>query len=218
MSFENAGIQSWEIGEKEKHIVVVDWSEGVYKVSVDGEEILTGRPPFKINVGNKEKHKVEFRLSGSGEEPECFVDGKPCTTVFKLVPEKKTQERGIQQEIIGKPVEERKLTSENIKISYWYNNQPIEGQSQNASYPSSGGAGSQNVAKPEKPKVSLIDFAFAWVYVGIFFGFVIGAIWGYSVADLVGVVIGGIVGGVLGFIVGLILGVIAAAVVGIKQK
>jgi hypothetical protein len=71
---------------------------------------------------------------------------------------------------------------------------------------------------PEEPQVSSIDFVFAWVVIGIFFGCIIGIIVGYIKADWVGMIVGVFVGGILGLFIGFIIGCIVAITIRAKKQ
>jgi hypothetical protein len=73
----------FEIGEAEKHLIIVD-SSIVWKrviIELDGVRVANrshfspGGKKFEFEVGNSEKHHVEVRAGGFSH-PELFVDGK----------------------------------------------------------------------------------------------------------------------------------------------
>jgi len=89
-------LRTWEIGKKEKHTIVFDYSSmrgltGDRIVKIDGREVLRKRnPPIEFptgktigtfKVGKKEKHEVELKWTGP-EEVTCFVDGMPIMPSF----------------------------------------------------------------------------------------------------------------------------------------
>jgi hypothetical protein len=80
------GSAKFTIGTKEKHVVVVDYSDGLWygrvKVEVDDKELTDsqhwwlGPRKYQFNVGDSEPHKVELRIGTLGHKFELFVDGK----------------------------------------------------------------------------------------------------------------------------------------------
>lgn len=79
----------FELGQKEKHTVEVDYSAltGRIKVLVDGKELTDahhfwlGAKKYNFEVGDAEKHKAELRLATYGHKVELVVDGKPTGSV-----------------------------------------------------------------------------------------------------------------------------------------
>jgi hypothetical protein len=77
--------RKFEIGEKEKHTIVVGWNLFMkhIKIELDGRTVADkyhyspGPEKFHFDVGDKEKHKVE--ISAGGFFPiRLVVDGKPA--------------------------------------------------------------------------------------------------------------------------------------------
>ena len=73
----------FEIGETEKHIIIVDssilWKRVI--IELDGKKVVNkshftpGGKKIRVDVGNSEKHHVEVSAGGFWS-PELFVDGK----------------------------------------------------------------------------------------------------------------------------------------------
>ncbi len=73
----------FEIGETEKHLIIVEnsilWKRVI--IELDGEKVVNeshfspGGKKFEFEVGNSEKHHVEVRAGGFSHS-ELFVDGK----------------------------------------------------------------------------------------------------------------------------------------------
>ena len=74
----------YEIGEKEKHLLEVDYSKwtGKVKLLLDGKELteaqkfLGGRKSLEFEIGSLEKHKIVLNVAPQGNMFEVRVDGK----------------------------------------------------------------------------------------------------------------------------------------------
>ena len=87
---------SFELGEKEKHILTVDRDRVMkhIRIELDGEKLADeyyyslGAKKFSFDVGSSEVHKVEVSLGMTlplvalvkGRELKVLVDGKPART------------------------------------------------------------------------------------------------------------------------------------------
>ena len=81
---------SYEVGEKEKHILTVDRDRVMkhIRIELDGEKLADeyyyglGAKKFSFDVGSSEVHKVEVSLGRfsyfKGREAKVLVDGKPA--------------------------------------------------------------------------------------------------------------------------------------------
>jgi len=75
---------NFEIGEKEKHTLTVDWSLVMKRarIELDGEKLTEeyiywpGGSKFSYDIGTSEVHKVEVRVGGF-TKLKVLVDGKP---------------------------------------------------------------------------------------------------------------------------------------------
>jgi hypothetical protein len=74
----------FEIGNQEKHVIEVDWSNvtGVLKVTADANDISSGfalgSKEVKFPIGDKEKHTVDViaKTGWLSDKIKIFVDGK----------------------------------------------------------------------------------------------------------------------------------------------
>lgn len=81
---------SFEVGEKEKHTLTVDydWMMKKIRIELDGEKLADEyhysplAKKFSFDVGSSEVHKVEVSLGRfsyfKGREVKVLVDGKPA--------------------------------------------------------------------------------------------------------------------------------------------
>jgi hypothetical protein len=74
---------TYEIGDKEKHVLEVDQSKwsGKIKLLLDGREITDARSfrggkKLEFEIGNVEKHRVQLDVASYGNKFELRVDGK----------------------------------------------------------------------------------------------------------------------------------------------
>lgn len=76
---------TFEVGEKEKHLVSVDWDRVMKRIQIDldGQKVVDemhyspGAKKFPLDVGSSEKHKVEVSV-GMFSPMKVLVDGKPA--------------------------------------------------------------------------------------------------------------------------------------------
>ena len=77
----------FEIGEKEKHLIVVDWNWFFKHINIDldGERVVDEdhyspiAKKFQFDVGNFERHRVEISV-GLLSSIKVFVDGNQFKT------------------------------------------------------------------------------------------------------------------------------------------
>lgn len=75
---------TYKIGDKEKHLLEVDYSKwtGKIKLLLDGRELTDaqrfrgGEKMLEFEIGNVEKHKVELNVATYGNNFELRIDGK----------------------------------------------------------------------------------------------------------------------------------------------